>query len=873
MKRHKRTYLKDYRPPDYRIRETVLHVDLYEDRAVVKGALRIEAGRVGTMAAGELPPLVLDGEGLKLLEVKLGGRLLAPDEYEVTKTQLVLSGALVQKTRADGQGLPASFVVETSVEIEPQKNTALEGLYKSGPIFCTQNEPEGFRKITYYVDRPDVMSKFTTTITADKKKYPVLLSNGNLIASADLDDGRHFVTWQDPFPKPSYLFAMVAGDLGRVEDYFVTKSGCRVTLRIYVDKGNEPKCRYAMESLKKAMKWDEDTFGFEYDLKIYMIVAVDAFNMGAMENKGLNIFNSQYVLADPKTATDADFEHVLGVIAHEYFHNWTGNRITCRDWFQLTLKEGLTVFRDQEFSSDMTSRPVKRIQDARDMRDRQFVEDAGPNRHPIRPASYLEINNFYTATVYDKGAEVIRMIMTLIGRENFLKGMTKYVELYDGQAVTTENFVHAMELASGMDLTQFKLWYARAGTPVCKARSRYDKKRKRCLLTVEQKSREGKPLHFPLAVGLLLRKGAGKASILQIRKNRETFVFAGVPSRPVPSLLRDFSAPVRLDYPYTGEELAFLLSHDTDPFARYDAGFRLATACLQKLMGKRTGGPLACAPYVRAFGDLLADKKLDPAFKAEGMQLPSVTSLTETMKICDFESAFEAREFLLRSLAVAHEKTLAGIYRMLCDEGHHRMDSVSIGRRALKNSALAYLTALGKPAYAALAYRQFQNASNMTDEISALAMLCHTEAPERELALARFLEKWRGEFLVMLKWLAVQASSKRRDVLSQVKALETGGVYEPKNPNMIRALVSAFGGNLVRFHDASGAGYEYLASKVIEIDAFNPHVAANLASAFKKFSKLDVRHKRLMKQQLKRILAVKALSRNTFEIISKTLSA
>jgi aminopeptidase N len=937
---HKRTYLKDYQPPAYHVLETNLHVDLYEDKAVVGGTLAIELAKMSDDGSwilkkksnrkskiqdpksGVLPPLVLNGENLKLLEVKLNGRVLSPNEYQRTEKALTIRmldrGSWMveadQDPRSNNQDPRSVFSLSTLVEIEPHKNTALEGLYKSGSIFCTQNEPEGFRKITYYIDRPDVMAKFTTTIAADKQKYPVLLSNGNPVAAGDLEGGRHFVTWQDPFPKPSYLFALVAGDLGMVEDHFVTRSGRRVVLRFYVDKGNEPKCAHAMDSLKKAMKWDEDTFGFEYDLDIYMIVAVDAFNMAAMENKGLNIFNSQYVLANSKTATDADFENILGVIGHEYFHNWTGNRITCRDWFQLTLKEGLTVLRDQEFSADMTSRGVKRIGDVRVLRDRQFAEDAGPNAHPIRPASYLEINNFYTVTVYEKGAEVIRMIMTLIGRKNFLKGMTKYVELYDGQAVTTEDFVHAMELASGMDLTQFKNWYHRAGTPLCKVRSKYDKKRKTYQLTVEQiqpktaanrpKTTDGrpkttdakKPFYFPLAVGLLDRKGkdiplildgdtskkAVKTKVLHIQKKRQTFVFKKVGGQPVPSLLRDFSAPVRLEYPYTDQELAFLLSHDSDEFNRYNAGFQLAknrmldvSSWIMDKKNKRKSAYNIHHPasniLLAAFGALLSDARLDPAFKAEAMILPSVTSLTEAMEVCDFEAAFEARESMMKALAAEHEKKLIEIYRKLHQTGPYSIDPLAIGRRTLKNTVLSYLIALGKPESVTLTWDQFRNATNMTDEIAALALLCHTESEERQKALAGFYGKWQHEFLVVLKWLAVQASSKRREVLAEVRELEKSPAYDVKNPNKIRALIGVFAGNLVRFHDRSGEGYQFLADKILEIDPANPHVASNLSSAFKKFSRLDPVRKRQMKRQLERILACKGLSRNTYEIVSRTL--
>jgi aminopeptidase N len=815
--------------------------------------------------------LSLNGEELRLVSARLDGRKLDKNEYQKNENSLTIFSP------------PPVCEVETVVEIEPQKNTALEGLYRSGNIFCTQNEPEGFRRITYFLDRPDVMAKFTTTVSAEKAKYPVLLSNGNPVAAGDLQGGRHFVTWKDPFPKPSYLFALVAGDLGVTEDSFRTKSGREVRLRLYTDKGNESKCAYAMDSLKKAMKWDEATFGFEYDLDIYMIVAVDAFNMGAMENKGLNIFNSQYVLADPKTATDFDYEHILGVIGHEYFHNWTGNRVTCRDWFQLTLKEGLTIFRDQEFSSDMASRSLKRISDVRVLRDRQFAEDAGPNAHPIRPASYMEINNFYTVTVYEKGSEIIRMIQTLIGRKNFLKGMTEYIRLYDGQAVTTEDFVHAMEIASGADLTRFKRWYDRAGTPHCKVSGKYNPRKKQYRLTVrqfsERKPRCGSrgPLHFPLAVGLLSRRGKEiRSEILPVKKQREVFIFKKVRSAPVPSLLRGFSAPVRLDYRYRDEELAFLLRHDTDDFNRYEAGYRLATNCLRELMRtKGRGLGAVCVPQgsvlVAAFGEVLRHDRLDPALKAEILTLPTVAALTETMPVCDFDGAFAARESLIRTVAEVHAKEMGALYRSLHGDGAYRNDPVSIGRRTLKNVLLGFLSTLGCAEHDRWIWNQFEHATNMTDEICALSLLCHRDIPEREKAIEIFYAKWKSEFLVVLKWLAVQAASKRPGVLGEVKALEKSPVYDPGNPNKFRALVGVFAQNLVRFHDRSGAGYRFVADKVLEADPRNPHTASRLATAFGKYGRLDPERKKRMGEQLRRIMSCKNLSRHTFEIVSKTL--
>jgi aminopeptidase N len=865
----KAKHLKDYKQPVYAIHEVSLEFDLFEDHARVKSCLKVRRRDTTTSV---MPPLVLNGEHLQLLRVSMNGKELSASEYSVTSLTLTISDP------------PRDFTLEIENKIEPQKNQALEGLYKSGDIFCTQNEPEGFRRITYYLDRPDVMAKFTTRISADKSKYPVLLSNGNPSESGDLDGGRHFVTWQDPFPKPSYLFALVAGDLGLVEDEFAAKSGRKIQIRMYVDKGNESKCAHAMDSLKRAMKWDEDTFGLECDLDTYMIVGVDAFNMGAMENKGLNIFNSQYILADPKTATDGNYEAIEGVIGHEYFHNWTGNRVTCRDWFQITLKEGLTIFRDQEFSADMSSRSVRRISNVRVLRDYQFVEDAGPNAHPIRPQSYLEINNFYTVTVYEKGAEVIRMIHTLIGNEAFRRGMDTYFKLFDGQAVTTDDFVHAMEQASGVDLTQFKLWYEQAGTPICRVKMVHDAAKKTVDLTVEQqpptvsKGKATTPFYFPLSVGLLNRSGKDlfPTRILPISKEKETFSFDGVDARPVPSLLRNASAPVYLQYDYTPEELMFLFATDSDDFNRFDAGQQLVTICLNQLIVSyqqrvSTKLPPVDQGILDAFGKLIKNKLLDPAFRAECWVLPTITRLTEPMDTCDFDAAFASREHVIRSLAGAHERVLHDIYKQFHSNGAYSINAESVAKRTLKNLALHYLMVLERPEFVSLAWSQFENATNMTDEIAALAALNDHDVPERARAVKAFHDRWRDNSLVMNKWFAVQASSKRRDVLDVVKGLEKSPVYDAKNPNKIRSLIGVFSGNLVRFHAASGAGYAYVADKILEIDRFNPMVAARLAGCFKKYAKLDSKRKVTMSKELERIIAVKELSKDVYEIVSKTL--
>ncbi len=873
-------FLKDYKKPPFLIPEIELHFDLYETHTRVCSRLKV---RRNPEASSRTEPLVLNGERLKLIQVKLDGRLLSGSEYTVSDSHLTIPG------------IPDVFNLEIENDIYPHENKALEGLYVSGSIYCTQNEPEGFRKITYFIDRPDVMSRYSTTLTADRKKYPILLSNGNPVQRGEMAGGRHFATWQDPFPKPAYLFALVAGDLGVCEDVFVTVSGRKIDLKIYVDKGNEYKCGHAMQSLKRAMKWDEETFGLECDLDIYMIVAVDAFNFGAMENKGLNIFNSQYVLADPTTATDQNYEGIEGVIGHEYFHNWTGNRVTCRDWFQITLKEGLTVFRDQEFSSDMTSRPVKRINDVRILRDFQFVEDSGPNAHPIRPASYIQVNNFYTVTVYNKGSEVIRMIETLIGREKFRKGITKYFELYDGKAVTTDDFLYAMEQASGFDLEPLKAWYDQAGTPICRVTEQYDEVSKEYELTVEQlppktaKNTDGRPFYFPLSVGLLDQEGrdlrtdvqgkalagAGETKTLLISKPRQSFRFRNVPHRPVPSLLRNFSAPVKVEFDYSEEDLAFLLAHDTDAFNRYDAGQKLAEISLNQmvLMVQQKKNPAASEKFIEAFSKLLTDESLDPAFAAEAMTLPSLTALTEPMEICDFEAAFSAREALVKTLARRHESLFREVYRKHHTRGNYSVDASSVGRRSFKNAALRYLSILDTPETKALLLTQFETADNMTDEITALELLCHSDSAEKQKALAAFREKWKGEPLVMNKWFAAQASSKTQGVLDSVRKLEKDSLFDARNPNKIRALFGVFGQNLIRFHEASGSGYRYLADKILEIDSFNPSAAAKLSSVFKKFARLDAKRHERMSLELNRILSAPQLSRDVYEIISKTLEA
>lgn len=875
----KTIHLKDYKRPSFRIPEAEIHFDLNEESTHVHSKLKIQRNHE-TFASKQ--PLVLNGENLKLISVRMNGEVLSERDFKITESAMEITP------------VAENFILEIETEIKPHLNQSLEGLYKSGEVFCTQNESEGFRKITYFLDRPDVMSRFTTTITADKKKYPVLLSNGNLIEKKDLAEGRHFVKWQDPFPKPCYLFALVAGNLGMIHDAFKTKSGRKIALQIYVDKGNEKKATYAMDCLKKAMKWDEETFNLEYDLDLYMIVAVDAFNFGAMENKGLNIFNSQCILADQETATDQNFLGILGVIGHEYFHNWTGNRVTCRDWFQITLKEGLTILRDQEFSADMTSRPLKRIEDVRVIKDYQFAEDAGPNRHPIRPSSYMEVGNFYTTTVYQKGSEVLRMIMTLIGRENFKKGMAKYFELYDGQAVTTENLIHAMEIVSGLDLTQFRNWYDFPGTPVCKVKSRYDEKAKVFELIIEQESPripEGvtiPPFYFPFTVALLDQNGeemkleredansdGQREQVLHISEKKHVFRFKNISSKPIPSLLRNFSAPVKLATDLRDEDLLFLLSHDTDPVNRYDAGQTLARRELlqgiRQIQKKSKYEP--DSKVLDAFGSFLKDE-IDPAFAAEALSPPSEASLSEDLEICDFEAVHKARDLFMKALVLKFRGEFERVYEKLQQvSGVFQIDPASIGKRAFKNTALYYLILADPERYALWAWKQFQDANNMTDSITALGILCETESEQKKNVLSIFYHRWKSNPLVMNKWFAVQSGSRQGDVLAQVKILEKDFTFDLKNPNKQRALFGIFVGNLIHFHEPSGKGYRFIGDKIVEIDGFNPSAAAKLSACFKKYKKLDSGRQKLMETVLQKILAHQGLSKETYEIVSKTLKS
>ncbi|MBK3732590.1 aminopeptidase N [Azospirillum brasilense] len=873
--------LQDYRPPAHLIDTVDLFFDLGEDVTTVRAQLGLRRNPARDDAATQ--PLTLDGQRLELVSVALNGRPLGDADYTVTPDHLTV------------HSVPETFTLETVVRIKPQENTALEGLYKSSGNFCTQCEAEGFRKITYFADRPDVMARYTTTITADKARYPVLLSNGNLMESGDLPDGLHRAVWEDPFPKPCYLFALVAGTLVHQEDRFRTASGRDVTLRIYVEPGNEDKVDHAMRSLIKSMRWDEEVFGLEYDLDIFNIVAVGDFNMGAMENKSLNVFNTKYILAKPETATDQDFLGIEAVVAHEYFHNWTGNRVTCRDWFQLSLKEGLTVFRDQEFSSDMNSRAVKRIADVQRLRTVQFPEDSGAMAHPVRPDSYVEINNFYTPTVYDKGSEVIRMYHTLLGPQGFRKGMDLYFQRHDGQAVTCDDFAAAMSDATGVDLTQFKRWYRQAGTPELDVSGAYDEAAKTYRLTVKQTvpptpgQPVKEPMHIPLVMGLLGPDGAdlplrltgeaeaaGTSRTLHITEAEQAFTFTDIPGRPVPSLLRGFSAPVKLRADLTDGDLTFLMANDSDAFNRWEAGQTLATRLLLSLVADRQAGRELALPqsFIDAVGAVLEDADQDPAFAAQALVLPTESYLGTQRGVIAPDPIPAVREFARRRLAEALRPGWLETHRRNAGNEPFSVDAAAIGRRALKNLCLAYLMALEDEEALGLCLGQYRGAQAMTDVMAALQFLSNSNAPERDEAIASFYERWKGEALVVDKWFGVQATSHRPDALERVTELLAHPAFEIRNPNKVYALIGGFaGGNPVRFHDTSGAGYRFLADQVLRLDPMNPQVAARMVGPFSRLRRYDAPRRALMKAELERIVATPGLSPDVFEVASKSLEA
>jgi len=872
-------HLEDYRPPDWLVETVELDVSLDPTATQVRAALTLRPNGNGAAPA----PLMLDGESLKLRALKLDGAALPPEQFVATPERLTIA-----------QPPQRRFRLEIETVVDPSANTQLLGLYRSGAIYCTQCEAEGFRRITYFPDRPDVMAVYTTRIEAEKADAPALLANGNLVASGDVPGTtRHFAVWHDPFPKPSYLFALVGGKLACVEDRFRTMSGREVALRIYVEPGKETRCVYAMDSLKRAMRWDETAFGREYDLDIFMIVAVSDFNMGAMENKGLNVFNDKYVLASPETATDNDFERIEAIIAHEYFHNWTGNRITCRDWFQLCLKEGLTVFRDQEFSADQRSRAVERISDVRGLRAHQFVEDAGPLAHPVRPTVYREINNFYTATVYEKGAEVVRMLTRLLGPENFRKGMDLYFARHDGEAATIEQFVQCFADVSGADLTQFMLWYSQAGTPEVVATGSYDAHAQSYRLdlaqsvpaTPGQPSKE--PMVVPLAIGLVgrngrdlpLKLGDGRAiehGVLTLTKPAETFVFADIGEPPVLSLNRGFSAPIKLVAHLGADDLRFLAAHDADPFNRWQALQTLATRLLvDNTAAVRANGAARQDPgLLAALGAILADGALEPAFVALALTLPGEADIArEIARDVDPDAVFAAHSALRAAVGEHLAEPLFDRYRLLSESAPYQPDAASAGRRTLRNTCLDLLVATRRADASMLAVRQYRAADNMTDRMAALSTLSLCDVPERAAALDDFYSRYADDPLIVDKWLTLQATVPEPATLDRVKALTSHPAFSFANPNRIRALIHTFAlANQKEFNRADGAGYDFVVDTVLALDPKNPQVAARLLSAFKSWRMLEPTRRARAQAALRRVAAAPSLSPDVSDIVQRALA-
>ncbi|MDH5933233.1 aminopeptidase N [Vibrio splendidus] len=860
-------YRKDYQSPSHTISEIDLTFDLYDSASIITAVSSVKQEK-------ESSTLVLDGEGLKLVSVLVEGTEWT--QYEQSETLLTLND------------LPKEFTLTIVTEVDPEGNSALEGLYKSGGAFCTQCEAEGFRRITYYMDRPDVLAKFTTTVIADKAENPFLLSNGNRVDAGEAENGRHWVKWQDPHPKPAYLFALVAGDFDVLRDAYTTQSGRNVDLEIFVDKGNLDRANHAMVSLINSMKWDEERFNLEYDLDIYMIVAVDFFNMGAMENKGLNVFNSKFVLANDQTATDTDYLGIEAVIGHEYFHNWTGNRVTCRDWFQLSLKEGLTVFRDQEFSSDLGSRAVNRINNVRIIRGPQFAEDASPMSHPIRPEKVIEMNNFYTLTVYEKGSEVIRMIHTLLGEEGFQKGMKLYFERHDGTAATCEDFVAAMEDASGVDLSQFRLWYSQSGTPTLSVESHYDAEKKEYTLTTRQvtapthEQTEKQALHIPLDIELYTASGEvielqcnGQPihNILDVKDAEQTFVFENVNEQPVPSLLREFSAPVKLEYNYSDEELIFLMVNARNEFSRWDAGQMLLAKYIRSNVDNVQQGQkfTLSSEVVDAFRGVLLSDSLELAFIAEMLSLPSHNEVSGWYERVDIDAVASVLHSMKVTVAKELEDELAAVYHSNA-LAKYTIDHDSIGKRTLRKVCLSYLahTEKGNDLVVAM----YQQANNMTDTMAAMGAANSAQLPCRETLMADYSDKWKHDGLVMDKWFALQGTNPSSNALEVIKTSMSHQAFSLKNPNRTRNLVGSFlNMNPVQFHDKSGQGYEFAGEILRELNSSNPQVASRLIDPLLKFRKYDEERQALIKKELETLKNMDNLAKDLFEKVTKALEA
>jgi len=872
----KKIFLKDYQAPDFEISSIELFFDLFEDFCRVQSKLQIK--KLNKKAND----LFLDGEDLELVKIELNNTL---PKYEVQTYGLKVLN------------VPEEFTLEIETKIKPAENTTLSGLYKSGDIFVTQCEAQGFRRITYFMDRPDVMTKYKVSIAADQKKFPVLLANGDRLEQKNIGHGRHQVSWADPFKKPSYLFALVAGDLGVIKDSFTTASGNKVQLEIYAAHGKQDRCQHAMDSLKKSMKWDEERFGREYDLSTYMIVAADDFNAGAMENKGLNIFNSKLVFADQKTATDGDYYNIESVIAHEYFHNWTGNRVTLRDWFHLSLKEGLTVFRDQEFSMDMSSRAMVRIDNVADLRASQFSEDAGPNAHPIRPASCYAVDNFYTSTIYEKGAEVIRMMQTMVGRPGFRKGMDLYFERFDGHAVIIEDFANAIAEPNKQDWNQFKLWYSQAGTPQVKVEEKYDSQSKTYELTLTQscpqtsqeraENLQKKPFHIPLVIGLLNEQGQDLRlesdqivkntegqSLINLKTESEKFVFNNISSRPVLSLNRQFSAPIHLNWNADFKDLLFLMKKDTDAFNRWEASQKIYQQAFSDLIGKAKSNPgkilEVSSNLTEAFASIVQDATLDPDLKAKLMTLPSDDYLAQLEPAIVAPAFLQARQSLDQAFAKATVAELEKIYFEFHGKNIQSRDAKDFGKRRLKNTALLYLSQI--PEKQNLLKNQFDQAQIMTDQQSALSIMSELNNDLRDYAIHQFYEQWKNEFLVVNKWFATQAAAAHPKTFETVQKLLSHPDFTLKNPNKVYALLRTFGDNLVSFHDPSKDTYRFMADQLLEVDRINPYVAARLAGCFDVWTRLPELQQQKVHEQLERLMSA-GLSKNTHEIISKNLEA
>ncbi|KPA11676.1 aminopeptidase N [Candidatus Magnetomorum sp. HK-1] len=876
-------YLNDYKEPDFLIEHIDLHIDLYETHTIVRSIMKIE--RISDYR-NQKKALILDGIDLELISISMDGVELKKGDYEQTREHIIIFN------------VPIEFVLKIQTKINPHDNTSLSGMYVSGDIVCTQCEAEGFQKITYFLDRPDVLSHYTCTIEADHKKYPVLLSNGNLIQYGTYLNGRHWVTWEDPFPKPSYLFAIVAGDLEFIEDYFITQSDQEVTLRIFAEKENIDRCGHAMEALKKAMEWDEENFDREYDLEMYMIVAINDFNMGAMENKGLNIFNAKYILANPETATDNDFFDIERVIAHEYFHNWTGNRITLKNWFQLCLKEGLTVFRDQLFAEDMAaSRAIKRIQDVQKLRLNQFPEDDGPMAHPVRPDAYIEMNNFYTMTVYEKGAEVIRMLYRLLG-DNFYKGMDYYFIHFDGKAVTVEDFLDSMEDADERDLTHFKLWYTQAGTPTVVVEREYNSETKTYRLSFEQSCQptpdqpEKKSLLIPVDIALIDSNGQSiplqlideempsesNHRVLEFDDKYKSFEFINVPEEPVPSIFRDFSACVKVSMDYTFKERLFLMTYDSDDFNRWDQGRQifLEELCRLVIMYQEERPMTLNQEILGVLETILCSPITDKALTSELLKLPSEVEIAhytfDKIQTIHPDAIYHARRFMKQSISISLSNTFFSVYKDNRTIRPYSIDPEFVSERSLKNIALDYLVNLKQSEVLSFALEQYTKADNMTDAFSALKSLSHIKCKEFQTVRELFYEKWQHDPLVIDKWFSVQAMSSLEDTLITVKDLLRHKDFTLKNPNRVRSLLGSFAhNNHYHFHSASGEGYKLLSDQVIKLDKKNPQIASRLVSAFNHWKKYDDKRQALISNQLEHIITQKSLSKDVYEIVSKAL--